>query len=329
MKAIIQKKYGGPEVLQLTEVEKPVAKDDEVLVEIQAATVARSETMMRTGKPLIGRLFTGINGPKNLVPGTGFSGRIVAVGKEVTEFKKGDEVFGESTFTAGTYAEYLAIKAVGLIEKKPKNLSFDQASTLCDGPLTSYSFLKDVGNLRAGQKVLINGASGSLGTAAVQLAKNIGAKVTAVCSTKNVEMVKDLRADEVVDYKEIDFTKTHERYDLIFDTIGVSSFLTCKPILTETGVYMAPAMEKGVLLFLFQIMWTFVFGKKKAKFSSTGARPLPKLKILLAELKKMAEQEKLKVVIDKTYPLEQIVAAHQYVDSGHKKGNVVIKPKTD
>ena len=321
MKAIISTKYGGPDVLQLQEVAKPTPKVNEVLIKVYTASVTTAGSMMRTGYPLIGRLFMGLTKPNNPIPGTGFGGKIEAVGHGVTKFKIGDFVFGESIVTFGTQAEYLCIPEDGIILTKPANMTFEAAAAVCDGALTSLSFLKDIGEIKTGQKVLINGASGSLGTAAVQLAKHFGAEVTGVCSSKNVELVKKLGADHVIDYTQIDFTENGQTYDLIYDTIGKSSFAKCKKILTQDGAYLSPVLDFSLLL---KVLWTSIFGKKKAKFSATGIRPVPELKVLFKELKQLFAEGYLTTVMDKSYALAQISDAHRYIDKGHKKGNVVI-----
>ena len=321
MKAIVSTGYGSPDVLQLQEVTKPNPKDNEVLIKVHAAAVTRAGTMMRTGKPYIGRLFLGLSKPKNPIPGTGFAGVVEATGKDVKLFKEGDKVFGESIATYGTQAEYLCLPEDGVITTMPDNMTFEEAAPVCDGPLTSINFLKDLAKIKSSQKVLINGASGSLGTSAVQLAKYYGAEVTGICSTANIELVKSLGADHVIDYTKRDFSKNDQTYDIIYDTIGLLSFSECKSLLTENGVYVSPVL--GMRLF-FQMIYTLMFGKKKAKFAATGLRPVPELKVLLAEVKEIIKAGKLKSIIDKSYPLEQTANAHRYIDKGHKKGNVVV-----
>jgi len=321
MKAIVSTGYGGPEVLQLQLVDKPVPRENEVLVKIKSAAITTAETMMRTGYPLIGRLYMGFTKPKNAISGTSFAGEVEAVGANVSRFMIGDEVFGESLNTFGTYAEYVCIKADGIIANKPENVSFEEAATLGDGPITSWNFLQELIKLEVGQSILINGASGSLGTAAVQLAKHFGAEVTGVCSTQNVALVKSLGADEVIDYKKVDFTKTRKTYDFIYDTIGGSSFLKCKKLLNDGGAYLSPVLGMSLL---FQMIWTSVFGNKKALFSATGMLPIEKVISFLDEIKVLVERGKLKSIIDKRYQIEETATAHQYIDTGRKKGNVVI-----
>lgn len=324
MKAIVCTKYGSPDVLQFQEVAKPVPKDNEVLVKVHATTVTAADTMMRKGTPFYARFFLGLTKPKNPIMGTGFAGEIDAVGKDVTQFKEGDQVFGETGVNFGANAEYVRVPADGVLTTMPANTTYQEAAPVCDGAITSMNFLKEIGHVQSGQKVLINGASGGLGTAAVQLAKHFGAEVTGVCSTKNVEMVKALGADAVVDYTKEDFTKTGQTYDIIYDTIGKSSFSHCKPALTAKGVYLSPVLKMPLLA---QMLITSIAGSKKAKFSATGMRPASELRVLLQELKEMMEAGSLTTIMDTSYPLEQTAEAHRYVETGRKKGNVTIVVK--
>lgn len=321
MKAIVATKYGSPEVFQLREIAKPTPKANEVLVRIHASSVTAADTMMRRGTPFYGRLFTGILKPDNPIPGTGFAGVVEAVGKDVTHFAEGDAVFGESVLGAGTNAEYTCVAENGIIISKPANISFAEAASICDGPLTSLNFLKNLATIQPGQKVLINGASGSLGTAAVQLAKYFEAEVTGVCSTNNVELVKSLGADHVIDYTQEDFTKSNVLYDVIYDTVGKSSYSKVKNVLTANGTYISPVLSISLLL---QMIWTSIVGNKKARFSATGILPAHALREFLYELRAMISAGYLKSIVDRQYPLEQIAEAHAYVDNGHKRGNVVL-----
>ena len=321
MKAIVATGYGAPDVLKLQQVDKPQPKENEVLVKVYASSATTANGMMRTGKPYFGRLVTGLTRPKHPIPGTGFSGVVEAVGEKVERFRPGDEVFGETTLGFSTNAEYFTIPEKGVILPKPDNLRFTDAATFCDGHLTSLSFLKEIAQIKPGQRVLINGASGSLGTAAVQIAKYLGAEVTAVCSTHNVGLVKSLGADHVIDYTKKDFTKVNETYEVVYDTVGKSSFSKCKSILSESGVYLSPVLKFSLLL---KMMWTSLFSKKKAKFSATGLRSDDDLRKQLTELVTLFRKGKLRTVIDRQYPLEKVAEAHTYIASGHKKGNVVI-----
>lgn len=321
MNAIVCTRYGSPDFLRLQKVEKPTPKDNEVLVKVHVTTATAADSMMRQAIPFISRFFLGFTKPKIPIIGTGFAGEIEAVGKAVTRFKAGDVIFGETGVKFSANAEYVCLPEDGVMSAMPNNMSYEEAAPLCDGPMTSLNFLKNLADIRPEQQVLINGASGSLGTAAIQLAKYFGAIVTGVCSAKNVELVKSLGADKVIDYKQEDFTNTGQTYDIIFDTVGKSSFSLCKKALKPDGIYLSPVLD---LSLLFQMFWTSFFSKKKAKFSATGLQPAMELNSILKELKEIIEVGKLKTIIDKCYPLEQTAMAHQYVDQGHKRGNVIL-----
>ena len=321
MKVIICTKYGSPDVLQLKEVEKPTPKDNEVLIRIFAAIVSPSDCVFRKGEPFIARFFSGLIRPKNSIPGEMLAGEIEAVGKDVKLFKKGDQVFGSTGMSLGAYAEYICLPEEGVLTIKPANLTYEDAATVCDGALTALPFLRDKGNIQSGQKVLINGASGSVGTAAVQLAKYYGAEVTGVCSTTNLELVKSLGADKVIDYTKEDFTQSGELYDVIFDAVDKTSRSRCKNSLTRRGVYLATVPTLAIML---QMLWTSKIGSKRAIIAFTGLRPAREKTKDLIFLKELVETGKIKSVIDRRYPLEQTAEAHRYVETGHKKGNVVI-----
>ena len=321
MKAIVATGYGAPDVLKLQQVEKPQPKENEVLVKVHASSATTADGMMRTGKPYFGRLMTGLTKPKHAIPGTGFAGVVETVGKNVSTFKPGDRVFGETTLGFSTNAEFVAVPENGVILPMPKNMSYAEGATYGDGHVTSLNFLKEIAQIKPGQKVLINGASGSLGTAAVQLAKFFEAEVTGVTSTRNAGLVKSLGADHVMDYTKKDFTKVNETYDVVFDTVGKSSFSKSKKILSESGLYVSPVLKFSLLL---QMIRTSVFGKKKAKFAATGLRSDAELKSMINELIEIFKKGRLKTVIDRQYPLEKVAEAHRYIAAGHKKGNVVI-----
>ena len=321
MKASVSKKYGTPEVFKIEDVTKPFPKNNEVLVRVYAATVTGSDLMMRNGKPYIGRLYLGLRKPKTTILGFDFAGEIVEIGKEVTSFKVGDKVFGGTT-SLGCYAEYTCVNVNDVITTLPENINYNSAAPVSGSAITVMNFLKGLGNLKSGDKILINGASGSLGTYAIQIAKYFGAEVTGVCSKTNLTMVKELGADFVIDYTSEDFSKNGKKYDIIFDTVGKISFSTCKNSITETGIYLSSVIN---IPLLFQMIKTSFFGKKKVKSSSTGMLPAVKRLDYLLELKEMLKAEKIKTVIDTTYPLSKMSDAHTYVEKGHKKGNIVIE----
>jgi len=326
MKAIICTGYGSPDVLQLQEVEKPIPGENDILIKVYAASATTADGMMRQGTPFYARLFLGLRKPKHPITGTGFAGVVEAVGKAVQQFQPGYRVFGESGLNFGANAEYLSMPENGVVSTLPNNMTYSEAAPICDGALTSLNFLTRVGNLQKGERVLINGASGSLGSAAVQLASHFGAEVTGVCSAGNAALVKSLGAERVIDYDREDFTRTDQPYHLIYDTIGSSSFSRCKQALTADGAYLSPVLKMPLL---FQMLRTSLFGNQKAKFSATGIRPVSELRTLLQELKKLIEAGKIKTVVDKVYPLTETAEAHRYIGKGHKKGNVVLAVFTD
>ncbi len=316
MKAVIITKYGPPEVLKLQEVEKPTINENQVLIKIHATSVTPMDYRMRSAKaPLwpISRIMMGFWKPKQKIPGNEFAGEIVEIGKKITKYKKGDKVFG---FCLNVYAEYCTASEKSNIELIPQTSSYNEGTSIAFGGVTALTFLKELANIQSGQKILINGASGGVGVFAVQLAKHFGAEITGVCSTKNVDLVLSLGADRVIDYTKDDFTKeTEHKYDIIFDVVGKSSFSKCKKLLTEEGIYINIVPSYRLLI---QMFWTSKVGKKKV---ITGMASVNDNLLLLKEL---IESKKLRVVIDKTYSLEQIVDAHAYAEKGHKVGSVVI-----
>ena len=321
MKAIVCTKYGSPDVLELREVEKPAPGDSEILIRVHATIVSPVDCAFRKGDPFIARFFTGLIRPKIAVPGDVLAGEIEAVGKDVKLFKKGEYVFGSTGTSFGAHTEYKCLPEKGALATKPINMNYGEAATVCDGALTALPFLRDKANVQSGQKVLIYGASGSIGTFAVQLAKYFGAEVTGVCSTTNLEMVKSLGADKVIDYTNEDFTKTGQTYDIIFDTVGKSSFSRCKRALKQRGIYLTTVPTLAIML---QMLWTSRIGTKKAMIAFTGLRSSGEITEDLVFLKKLIEAGKIRSVIDRRYLLEQTAEAHRYVDKGHKKGNVVV-----
>ncbi len=317
MKAIVYTKYGPPDVLELKEVEKPVPKDNEILVKVYATTVNPIDWKFRSGKLLLARPMTGLAKPKTKrnILGYDLAGEIESVGENAKLFKKGDQVFGGTGARLGTYAEYKCLpeENVGI---KPSNMTYEEAAAVPLGAITALQFLRDKGNIQSGQKVLINGASGGVGTFAVQLAKYFGAEVTGVCSTTNLELVKSLGADNVIDYTKEDFIKKGQTYDIIFDAVGKDSFSRCKSSLNQRGVYLSTV---PTLPFLLQMLWTSMIGSKKV----IGAIALDRKEDLFF-LEELIEAGKMKSIIDRHYPLEKMAEAHSYVEKGHKKGNVVI-----
>jgi len=321
MKASVYTKYGLADVLQLEEVEKPTPRDNDVLIKIYATTVTSEDCTFRKGDPFIARFATGLTRPRMTTLGSNLAGVIEAVGGGVKRFKEGDQVFAASDAGFGAHAEYICLPEEGALALKPVNMTYGEAAGICGGGLTSLPFLRDTGNIQRGNKVLINGASGSVGTSAVQLARYFGAEVTGVCSTTNLELVRSLGANKVVDYSKEDFTKSAESYDIIFDAVGKSSFSHCKGSLKKRGVYLSTVLTLEIIL---QMLWTSRIGSKKAMIAFTGLRPACEKTKDLIFLKELAEAGKIKPVIDRSYSLEQVAEAHRYVDAGHKKGNVII-----
>jgi NADPH:quinone reductase-like Zn-dependent oxidoreductase len=322
MKAIICTKYGAPEVLQLQEVPKPTPQANEILVKIHATTVSTADVIDRSFsippylKPTA-KLMLGITRPRKPILGFELAGEIESIGKRVTKYKEGDKVFASTfEFGFGCYAEYVCLAETDTIALMPANLTYEEAAAVPLGGLTALAFLRDIAKIQPGQKVLIYGASGSVGTYAVRLAKYYGAEVTGVCSTANLEMVKSLRADFIIDYTKEDFTDDDKTYDIIFDVVNKLSFSRCKNSLNPQGIYLVtfPSFR-----FLMQILGSSIIGNKKAKSGEASEKPED-----LVFLKELIENGKLQPVIDKRYPLEHIVDAHRYVEQGHKKGNVVI-----
>ena len=318
MKASVYTKYGPPEVAKLIEVLKPIPKDNEVLVKVYASTVNRTDSGFRSAEYFISRFWSGLLRPKYQILGCEFAGVIEEIGKSVKEFKNGDKVFGFNDKSFGGHGEYLTIVETNALTTMPEDISFDKAAALTEG---AHYALVDIraAKIERGQNVLVYGATGAIGSAAVQLLKHFGAIVTAVCNTKNVELVKSLGADTVIDYQTQDFTKTENKFEFIFDAVGKSSFGQCKPLLTEKGIYISTELGKNGENILFALT-TPLWGGKKLLF------PIPSItKKDVIFLKELVQKGEYKPVIDRQYKLDQIVEAYKYVESGQKTGNVVIK----
>ena len=319
MKAMIYTEYGSPDVLQLKEIAKPTPKDNELLIRIEATTVTAVDSTFRQGASLSGRFYTGLTHPKRPVLGSTLAGEIEAVGKDVTLFKKRHKVFG-ATADFGTHAEYICLPEDGALALKPDSITYEEPLAT-NAVLTALPFLREVGHIQSGQKVLINGASGSVGSYVVQLAKQMGVELPGVCSTEKIDFVKSLGADRVIDYKKEDFTNSGETYDIIFDAAGKSSYGRCKHSLKENGVYLSTVLSPRIVL---DMVWTSIVGSKKAKIAFAGLRPASEQAKDLRFLTELIEAGELKSLIDRRYPLAQTAEAHRYVETGRKQGSVVI-----
>lgn len=308
-------RYGPPEVLRIADVARPVPKDDEVLIRIHAATVSRTDTALRAGEPFFSRFITGLRRPRRRILGSDLAGVVEAAGATVSEFAAGDRVFGINPWRFGTHAELLCMRAGGALGAMPAGMSFDEAAAVCDGAILALNALRTA-NLRKGQRILVYGASGSIGTAGVQLSRHFGADVTAVCHTRNVELARSLGADEVIDHTREDFTKNGRTYDAILDAVGNLTFRQCRGSLARGGVYLATDGLRNLYL----SAWTARVGDKRVRFSI----PPRFTKQDVVFLKQLIEEGRYRAVIDRRYPLEQVVEATRYVETKQKTGNVVL-----
>jgi NADPH2:quinone reductase len=318
MRKAVFRKFGPPEVLNVIECDAPTPKSNQVRIRIHATTVTAAEAAVRRGEPLWGRPMIGLTKPRKRYQtlGTELAGVVDAVGRAVKRFREGDEVFGFAGWNIGANADYLCLPEVASLSPKPSNKSFGQAAAAVDGATTALHFLRDRANLRAGQRVLIIGAAGSIGTYAVQLAKRFGAEVTGVCGTSNVTLVRSLGADEIIDYRNEDFREAGERWDVIFDTVGASSFAESKTVLVERGIFLPTVISIGSV---FHGLWTPLARGKRlvGGMSANKDETLPFVTELIKD-------DALQIVVDRRFPLERIQQAHRLVDTGHKKGNVII-----
>jgi NADPH:quinone reductase-like Zn-dependent oxidoreductase len=320
MKAIVCPKYGPPEVLQFKEVNKPVPRNNELLIRVYTVFVGIEDLMQRKGKPYFGRFFVGFTKPGKPILGTEFAGVIEEVGKEVKLFKRRDNVFGVTGSAFGCYAEYICMHEDGLLAIQPTNMTHKEAAPVC-GALAAWNLLKAIANIQSGQKVLIYGASGSIGLAAVQIAKILGAEVTGVCSSSNLELVKSLGADNVIDNTVEDFTKNGLTYDVIMDVSGKPLSFRFKNSLTKRGFYLTTYPTISIL---FQTLWTSFFNGKKVVFSATAFKPVSERLTFQKELIKLFKEGKLKTIIDRSFELEHMAEAHRYIERGIERGNVVV-----
>lgn len=325
MKAMVCTQYGSPDVLQLQEVEKPIPTGSEVLIKVHAATATAAGVIGRIGKPHFVRLFFGLTKPRKPILGSELAGEIEAIGSDVKSFKVGDKVFGMTGTELGAHAQYKRMNENSVLVGMPKDATFDDAAAIVEGGLTALNFLKHKAGIQEGQHVVVYGASGAVGTASIQVAKVFGATVTAVCSSANFDLVKSLGADIVIDYRQDDFTKNGSTYDIIFDTVGKLSFSRCKHSLTPTGIY----LDAGGIGTIFPMMWTSLFGGRKAMLATTYTRSAAVNLADLETLKTLFEQGSFRAVIDKRYPLDDLASAYRYVETGRKKGNLVINISHD
>lgn len=313
-------RYGTPEVLTRVSLPIEAPKPGEVRIRIHASGVSRADGMMRAGEPLWARPFLGFGKPRHDLTGTGFSGVVEATGDGVTRFQTGDAVFGEAGLNFGANASHITLAEDGVLVKKRETMPHEEAAVMCDGPMTSLNFLRSIGGLKGGDKVLILGASGALGSAAVQIARAMGAEVTGVTSGRNAEWVAELGAT-VVDYEGQAYSRLEARFDLVFDTLGVSSLGEARRVLAPGGRYLCPVLS---LSLLGAMLRSRIFGGPRAYFSATGLLPARALRGMLADLLEIWAAGKLTPVMDRSYPLADLIEAHRYMETGRKRGNVVV-----
>jgi NADPH:quinone reductase-like Zn-dependent oxidoreductase len=317
VKAAVNTTYGPPEVVRIADVAKPAPGPGELLIKVHATTVNRTDSGVRRADPVIVRFFTGLARPRHSILGNEFSGEVEAVGPGVTSFAPGDAVFGLTGDDNGAHAEYICLPESASLARKPDNVTHEQAAAVSDGAMAALTAVRRAG-LQQGQKILIHGASGAIGTAAVQLAKHFGARITAVCGTANLELVRSLGAERVIDYTKVDFTQDDERYDVVFDAVGKSSFRRCRGLIERRGIFIFT--DLGFLWHVpILVLLTRFIGSKRVILPIPKPNPSD-----IGFLKRLVEEGALTAVIDRRYPLEAIVDAHRYVDSGQKTGNVVI-----
>lgn len=317
MKAVICTKYGAPEVLKIMEADKPLPGDNEILIRVFASSISPVDCAFRKGEPFISRLFTGFSKPKHSIPGDIVSGEVEAIGKNVRLFGIGDQVFGHAGTTFGAHGEYICLSENEALVKKPDKMTHPEAAAISYGAMTALPFFREHAKIKKGDKVLVNGASGAIGTFAVQIASFLGAEVTGVCGPSNIELVKSLGAKNVIDYTKDDFTDDSGKYDIIFDAVGKSSYSKCKKVLGKEGIYLSTVPSFG-------IMMKTLFGSKKAKFVATGLKKVPEKIKDFEYLNELFNDGNIVPVIDRSYSIEQIADAHLYVDKGHNKGNVIL-----
>ncbi|WP_458208876.1 NAD(P)-dependent alcohol dehydrogenase [Haladaptatus sp. NG-SE-30] len=320
MKAVTAREYGGPEVLRLYSAPKPTPGPDEVLIRVRASTVGPANSAMREGRPFPVRFFSGLRRPTS-IPGDAFAGEIAGVGRDVTRFAVGNRVFGTTAPESGAHAEYVCVPEDSTLELTPAGVSDAEAASVADNGLTAMLFLRDVADLQSGQSILVNGASGGIGTFAVQLAAHVGAEVTGVCSTGNVDLVRSLGADAVVDYTTTDVAGTGETYDVIFDAVGKGSFAQFENALNPGGLYMTTVPSVRILL---DMARTRLVGDRRAVFAATGMKPTGVRKKYLGDLRELLDSGVIRSVIGRRYPVAEIVEVHRYVDTGHKRGTAVV-----